>query len=94
MRYRPHSTKNYGVRKLAIARVRNFYAYENFCDYTVAKRELNSVPGQSDRRSVSVAVKHRRRIGEVKGELGKGREKIGLMRHIKKKKKTNKKARP
>ena len=33
MRHCPCCTKIYSVRKLANARVRNFYAYENFCDY-------------------------------------------------------------
>ena len=34
MRHRPRCTKIYSIRKLANARVRNFYAYENFCDYS------------------------------------------------------------
>ena len=34
MWHRPQGTKIYSVRKLANARVRNFYAYENFCNYS------------------------------------------------------------
>ena len=34
MRHRLRCTKIYSVRKLTNARERNFYAYENFCDYS------------------------------------------------------------
>ena len=34
MRHRPRCTKLHIVRKLANARVRHFYAYEEFCDYS------------------------------------------------------------
>ena len=35
MWHHPRCTKIYSVRKFASARVRNFYAYENFCDYSI-----------------------------------------------------------
>ena len=38
---RPRCTKIYRVRKFASARVRNFYAYENSCDYSTMKQVEN-----------------------------------------------------
>ena len=35
MRHRPRCTKIYSVRKVTNARARNFYVYENFCDYSM-----------------------------------------------------------
>ena len=35
MQHRPRCTEIYSVRKLSNARVRNFYAYENFFDYSI-----------------------------------------------------------
>ena len=38
----PRCTKIYSVRKFASASVRNFYAYENFCDYSIVHFFLGS----------------------------------------------------
>ena len=39
MWHHPRCTKIYSVRKFASARVRNFYAYENFCDYSKSEQQ-------------------------------------------------------
>ena len=44
MRYCPRCTKIYSVRKLANTRVRNFYTYGNFCDYSYKLFHLASPP--------------------------------------------------
>ena len=47
MRQNRRCTKIYSVQKLGNTRVRNFYAYENFCDYSISFMMINEVTAHS-----------------------------------------------